>query len=436
MTGHIKLTAAAPRRLICLLSLLFGLLRSSYGMDFSLNYVNPLDGKPYSNGNYDLLMKGEIVPGDYERLLAFATTSKIPLLRVGYTLSSPGGDVSEALRIGRLFKNIYASVVVGPESGPCASACFIIFASAVFRQAEDGLVGIHRPYVSPNRLASVSPSAAEALETRALLDAETYLHQLRVPNRLVDEMFENASTEIHWLSYSELSELGRRPPWYEEFLIARCGLDKAAEERFIEDPENNKALLSGIMSAFRCGLDLTLPEATKNLKKALQDYMFAVLRQSVPQWERINKSSEFRTWLLDTSYNTAGVIVGAGKPQLLRDAWAENDAARVVTIFKEYVAACGASGESCPLPPHGDAPPGPSAEAAAVHQYSVNDIVVGRCYEGGLHDFHVVEIANRMVTYVDHDSIAELIHRPSTKRSSIGIEQFARQLTGNCTDLH
>ena len=158
MTGHIKLTASAPRRLICFLSLLFGLFRSSYGMDFSLTFVSPFDGKLVDNAA--LLMKGQIVPGDYERLLAFAITNKIDLLRVRYVLNSPGGDVSEALRIGRLLKSVYANVFVGPESGPCASACFIIFVSAVQRDSLDGLVGIHRPYVSPNRLASVSPSAA------------------------------------------------------------------------------------------------------------------------------------------------------------------------------------------------------------------------------------------------------------------------------------
>ena len=46
-------------------------------------------------------------------------------------------------------------------------------------------------------------------------------------------MFEQASTEVHWLSERELAlQLGQRPPWYEEFLIARCGLDKSAETRF------------------------------------------------------------------------------------------------------------------------------------------------------------------------------------------------------------
>ena len=66
---------------------------------------------------------------------------------------------------------------------------------------------------------SLSPGQAEALKTKAMLDAEEYLHQLRVPNNLVEIMFENASNEIHWLTDDELErQLGGRPPWYEEFL--------------------------------------------------------------------------------------------------------------------------------------------------------------------------------------------------------------------------
>ncbi len=65
------------------------------------------------------------------------------------------------------------------------------------------------------------------LETGALLAAEDYLHKLRVPSALVDTMFENASSEIHWLTAEELRAMGARPAWYEEFLIARCNLCEA-----------------------------------------------------------------------------------------------------------------------------------------------------------------------------------------------------------------
>jgi hypothetical protein len=106
-----------------------------------------------------------------------------------------------------------------------------------------------------------------------MLDAEEYLHQLRVPTGLVELMFENASNEIHWLTDDELErQLGERPPWYEEFLIARCGLDKSVERRYLAG--NNHALLSQMVTVDQCGGELTRPDAVKNFSKALAPYTY------------------------------------------------------------------------------------------------------------------------------------------------------------------
>jgi hypothetical protein len=237
-------------------------LRPAFGMDFSLSQVDPW-GYP-AGADVFVLMKGEIIPGDYAHLLQFAVNNNVNLARIIFILSSPGGDVSEALKIGHLVKSLYARVSVGPVTGQCVSACFIIFASAVRRLTNDGMsVGIHRPYVYPDRLRSLSPSAAEALETDALLDAEKYLHDLRVPTSLVEEMFEHASTEVHWLNKREFLELGQRPPWYEELLIARCGFDKNAETRFLTGRASIQDRMS-LQAAADCEESLTRPEALKN----------------------------------------------------------------------------------------------------------------------------------------------------------------------------
>ena len=202
-------------------------------------------------------------------MLKYAVANHIVLAQKALILASPGGDVTEALKIGRLVKRLYAEVFVGPTFGPCASACFIIFASSVHRMGMAGLVGIHRPYLSPARLRSLSPSAAEALETHALTDAENYLHELRVPNKLVDTMFEHASTEIYWLSDDELDhQLGESPAWYEEFLIARCGLHRrpslagAANQSELQEAE----------AALECGAHLTLEDAFKAYHAAIRPY--------------------------------------------------------------------------------------------------------------------------------------------------------------------
>src|SRR5260370_28805022 len=128
----------------------------SYAMDFSLVHRNPRSGV-LDDASY-FLMKGEIRPGDYDRLLRYAVTKNIILAGQVLVLSSPGGDVTEALKIGRLVKSLYASASVGSVYGPCVTAWFIIYISAVHRSAEEGCVGIHRPYVSSERLRSRTPS--------------------------------------------------------------------------------------------------------------------------------------------------------------------------------------------------------------------------------------------------------------------------------------
>jgi hypothetical protein len=250
-------------------------------MDFSYTHTNPFnaaeDARPeVSNSGHlvpYLLMKGEIKPGDYQKLLRFAERDKAHFLEASFILASPGGDVTEALMIGRLLKDIYAPVSVGRRYGPCASACFIIFASAVDRTSVEGLIGIHRPYVARSRLQGLTLAEAEREESQALLDAENYLHSVRVPRAIVDEMFANASTEIHWLSWDELQQVGLRPPWWEEVLIARCRLNPTQEAAGM-----NAGLEEGTPAAImvrtvsECQANLSAPEAEKNLNAALRRY--------------------------------------------------------------------------------------------------------------------------------------------------------------------
>jgi hypothetical protein len=47
----------------------------------------------------------------------------------------------------------------------------------------------------------------------------------------------------------DLRMVGERPAWYEEFLIARCGLDKDAEAHFLQDPDN-RTLFRKLMDVY------------------------------------------------------------------------------------------------------------------------------------------------------------------------------------------
>jgi len=58
----------------------------------------------------------------------------------------------------------------------------------------------------------------------------------------------------------------------------------------------------------------------------------------------------------------------------------------------------------------------------------VNDIVVGRCYATEMDQVRrVLEIVNGKITYEEHDKTA--LSGVSTARTTIGIENFARQVS-------
>jgi hypothetical protein len=352
--------------------------RISLGMNIDVEYINPFTG--HSGPYPTLVLRGEIMPGDYDRLFEYAESNNVDLHTTQITLASPGGDISEAMKIGQLFRSIYAEVSVGPVTGQCASACFILYASAVHRTAAPGLVGIHRPYLSKERLQTLSPSQAEALETTALSSAEGYLHNLRVPSSIVDIMFENASTEIHWLNLDELRMVGDRPAWYEEFLIARCGLDKDAEAQFLQGSQN-RALFSKLMDVASCGTQLTRREAINSLAQATASYYktrpageaerdskrngshaasYADLDREVPNWRQINSDKDFLAWMDDGDQMASNGVSTNG---ILRQAFETNQRAVVVAIFKEYVQRRGAT------IPVSASPSGPSPALASADRW-------------------------------------------------------------------
>lgn len=195
------------------------------GAEISYIDYEPVFKQKLPGGPGVLLLSGEIVPGDYGRLLAqifysqdaFFTTNEI-------ILASDGGDVQEAIKIAKLLKSLYATVVVGPATGRCVSACFLIYAAANERESDnEKLIGIHRPYIVDEQLASMSPTEAERAQNEALRQAREYLKDNNVPDYLVEEMFRRSSRDVYWLSADDLERLGFQSPWFNQYLVATCG---------------------------------------------------------------------------------------------------------------------------------------------------------------------------------------------------------------------
>jgi hypothetical protein len=249
--------------LVCILVSLFA-CSPALGAD-----VSYIDYEPVYHQKLDpprpglLLFSGEIVPGDYGRLLAkilstqedFFTTNEI-------ILASNGGDVREAIKIAKLVKSLYSTVVVGPATGRCISACFLIYAAANERESDnEQLIGIHRPYIVDQELASMSPFEAEREQNKVLAQAREYLKGNGVPDYLIEEMFRRSSKDVYWLSADDLTRLGFQSPWFNQYLVAKCdwkGTFPWQEHR---------------LEVITCRKRFTEPAATEALLKAVNEYV-------------------------------------------------------------------------------------------------------------------------------------------------------------------
>lgn len=95
------------------------------------------------------IVERQVKANESNVLCTFKSTVTIKLL-----LDSSGGDVGEALRLGRVLRKHEVSVGVA-QNKKCLSACVYLIAGAVDRDLF-GQVGIHRPYLS--HLSSVESS--------------------------------------------------------------------------------------------------------------------------------------------------------------------------------------------------------------------------------------------------------------------------------------
>jgi hypothetical protein len=173
-------------------------------------------------------LRGDIVRGDYQRIISLIKNSPDDFLRYDWQLDSNGGDILEAIKIGKLIKELYERVNVADKmnlGARCASACFFIYVSAVSRNALNGAVGIHRPYFSQDYFANLAPEDAEKKYAQLSKSVRNFLADKGVPEALIEHMFSLASNEIYWLNDYDLESIGDRPAWFDQYLLSKCGFN-------------------------------------------------------------------------------------------------------------------------------------------------------------------------------------------------------------------
>jgi len=183
-------------------------------------------------------LTGDISKGDYEKVVTLLRANE-PFLSK-FVLNSPGGDVDEALKIGRLFREhliqTWAAIASNDDAGPtffsptsgnplcsgqhctCASACALIFLGGVDRT---GTVGLHRPQIIDPTFRGLSPTDASTVYRQMLGRIAAYLDEMEVPKTIAESMIATDSSDIHWVDAT--NDGLDRPPSIAEWEDASCG---------------------------------------------------------------------------------------------------------------------------------------------------------------------------------------------------------------------
>ena len=188
----------------------------------------------------DATVSREIKQGDFRKLVECLATyvkkGKPGWTDEGrYTLGPPynwvsfdseGGDVNEAIKIGRFLREATAQVSV---NGNCFSSCFLAVVGSVGIFPSDN-IGIHRPYSAADKLKLVNSSDYESYYNSVKGAIWKYLLDMDVPVTLIEKMFSVPSTDLYFLSQNDITLLSQHPA-YEEWLAAQCPNALSRDER-------------------------------------------------------------------------------------------------------------------------------------------------------------------------------------------------------------
>ncbi len=246
--------------------------RRPFDFEAYLRHVNALAIQPMPECR-EAVFTGRIEAADVGKIENFVLTN--PVLSKVF-LASPGGDLSAAMKIGRLFRSrsieTAAPWIVGAHSalskrvlfvlansardgawryedpinptkpwsgsvcdGPnclCASACFVAWAGGVKREGD--ALGLHRPALQDQYLVGVSPQEAQAQFQEAIRLARLYFAEMEVPQYYIEKMLDTNKDRIYLVG-EDLSEynrdpsvsyrgLGSYPPSIRDWVEASCHL--------------------------------------------------------------------------------------------------------------------------------------------------------------------------------------------------------------------
>lgn len=145
-----------------------------------------------------IAVEGEIVKGDLGRLRRiYDGEQKFSGPKLIVDFDSPGGDLNEAMAIGRWIRQTKALTAVQSDAS-CASACVYAFAGGVSKMPA-GAILIHRPFLTTRPI-----EGADAAMKSALTASRTFFAEMNVPEGLADIMFDIPPEEAKRMKVREI----------------------------------------------------------------------------------------------------------------------------------------------------------------------------------------------------------------------------------------
>lgn len=182
------------------------------------------------DSNTVLWISGEITSGLYRQVVnRIQAWGKFPD-RV--LISSPGGNVEEAMKLGSLFRGAFTLVM---PNGKCNSACAVIVFSSRTYIADESVIGLHRPYFSPDTYSALSLNEAKKLQKSIEDQLSTYLRSMGVRDGIIERMLSRSSADIWDITMQEFVDLNGQPSHIQEWLLAQCPPLTEEEQSAIEN---------------------------------------------------------------------------------------------------------------------------------------------------------------------------------------------------------
>lgn len=221
--------------------LLISLVYLMFSLNYNLTQAAQINIKRWTSklpNGMIIRIEGKIEKGDFENFKQVVEDNKRKnkwIIRVD--LVSSGGDVIEAIKIGKLIRYYFI-----PTSAPhyfagepfcwglseeqhengecnCASACFLIWAAGIDRKGD--VLGLHRPYFSKEYFEGLSASEAQKKYVTMSNDVRIYLTNMGIPENIIERMFATGSDEIIYIDKGTVESINK-VPFFDEWIKAGC----------------------------------------------------------------------------------------------------------------------------------------------------------------------------------------------------------------------